>query len=426
MVIFISESLIKNIKNLRKKDWNEDLMDEDIFNKIEEVLLFDQVIFQDSKVKWNKIKDKFQGLFIEEKSEVVYFTQMLDFNAKPRSRNTYVAQNFRTVEQYAFQKNSIVSISVNPFDLHRNNYITAESIKEDFKKLKFLGVFINKSLSFINHNDNSFDSISNYIISRNNLKNKNLNNNSTYIKEFDQEKKVAIFGRLDGANGASTLLTCKIIFKLNNYLSTRNFLFFYEIKSDNIYNSKNLLEKIKKIGFKIINSKKEAVAIKKELHNLNSIEDFNRILKRNQGLFIKNIIQKYINFKNFNLNRCFACDYSIEANFIASHIYRYSDIIKDYQEKKINLSVAANLIVSGDNGFFLCPNQDKEFEKGMIIFDLIKKEFVANRFAFKNIELVEKINSRIDSQSFYNIEYSKEFENNIANHLERISNQYLG
>ncbi|WP_033161415.1 HNH endonuclease signature motif containing protein [[Mycoplasma] collis] len=138
-------------------------------------------------------------------------------------------------------------------------------------------------------------------------------------------------------------------------------------------------------------------------------------------MFIKNILKRYLKYNQINLHQCFACDYKIENNLIASHIYRFSDINHDLQNKKINKETAYNLAFSGENGFLLCPNHDKEFEKGMIIFDFNLKKFIVNtnnlsEFSFK------EISKNLNSQNFNLINFSNTFISNLNKYFERITN----
>lgn len=414
--IYVSKSLIKSLITLRKRDWNENLNENDIFKKIEEILISDEIINRNENLNFAIIKDQFQGIYIKKKNLVIYFTQMLSFKGAPRSRNTYLSQNFQPAFNYALLMDANISISINPFNLNKILNISAESIVKDFRTLLSMSVIINKSFPIKYNEENIFNNLEDYIISRNKLKLKNRGNNSTYIKIFDEEKNIIVYGKVEGANYSDTINTCRIISKLN---SSNYELLFFDLNNDSLKNN-NKYNKIIETGFVIIDSTEQENQLQKQLEEVRTEEQYEIILKRNQGLFIKNIIQKYINVESFDLHRCFACDYIIESNFIASHIHRYSDIIKEFLNKKISISSAAHLIVSGENGFLLCPNQDKEFEKGMIYFDYENKKFAINNDKL-NLEPYLQLNERMNNQNFSNVNYTDEFRNNVNKHINRIN-----
>lgn len=415
LTIEIPINFLKNLKRYRKKDFQENLTDNVVYEKIIKTLIYDKLITEDQKIEWKQIQNKFQGVLIKEFNKVVYFAQMLEFSGKTRSRNTYLSQNFNPIFKYAKERGYYLSISINPFDLLKNSFpITIPTIQKDLKTFVTLGVKLNHS---INYKNTVFNNLEEYIIERNKLKERNKGNNSTYIKIFYDEKKICVYGRLDGASGVDTINACRIISKLAD---SENFhLEFYQLLTK-FERLKDSLEIIRELGFLIIDSEQKEIALQDDFQQGNYKDDYDQLLKRNQGLFIKNIIQKYIDVKDFNLHRCFCCNYIIESNFIAAHIYRYSDILKDFFNfSKLTISQAVHLMVSGENGFFFCPNHDKEYEKGMIIFDFEKKEFVPNKNLLSHDEF-QQVQKNVYNQDFKEVFYSEEFYLNIKQHLKRV------
>ncbi|PPE04607.1 hypothetical protein EELLY_v1c02870 [Entomoplasma ellychniae] len=416
MKIFVPNNLIQNLIILRNRDWKEKLSQDQILLKIKDVLIYDEIIKMDEKLEFEIIKEKFQGIFIEDKKSVIYFTQMLSFKGMPRSRNTFLSQNFEPAYKFALKNNSNISVSINPFDLSKSFSISAESINKDFKTLLSMSVIINKSMP-IKYNENFvFLDLKDYISTRNNLKSKNKGNNSIYIKIFEDDKNITVYGKVEGANYSDSVITCRIISKLN---SEKFSLYFFNLENDSSL-SKTQLNTISEIGFTVIDYIKEENDLANEIKRKHFNDEYEEIVKRNQMLFFKNIIQKYIGTENFDLHKCFACDYIIDSNFIASHIHRFADICKDFEAGKIDIKLATHLAVSGENGFLLCPNQDKEFEKGLIYFDIETKKFVPNESKLNN-ESFEQINKRIKNQDFSKIKYNKEFSENLIKHLKRIN-----
>ncbi|VEU59761.1 HNH endonuclease signature motif containing protein [Mesomycoplasma neurolyticum] len=412
MEILISKKFISNLLTLRKRDWKEDLNNNDIFDKIKKTLIFDEKIKFFEKVTFKIINNSFQGVYLPKKKEIICFTQMLNFLGKTRSRNTFISQNSYTAYKFSNQKNVKLSISINPFDLEEHrSYVNINSIKKDLMNLHFLSIKINKSIIFdASKLINCYSSIETYVHFRNEIKNKNSKNNSTYTKIFNSEKEIVVYGRLDGANFSDFIFTLLIIKKLN---FKKYKLFFSEIfgyKKNKTINSK--YKEIQELGYEILDFSSTTNSLNKI--DINYIDE----LKRNQKLFTKQIIENYSKF--LNVNKCFACDYNISTNLIASHIHRYSDIKNDYKNKKIDFIGAQKLISSGNNGFFLCPNHDKEFEKGFIFFNYNKKIFEANP-KMLNEELFLNVKNKIQSQNFQKISFNLEFKKNLENHIKRIS-----
>ncbi|WP_414617202.1 HNH endonuclease [Mycoplasmopsis felis] len=81
---------------------------------------------------------------------------------------------------------------------------------------------------------------------------------------------------------------------------------------------------------------------------------------------------------------------------------------------------------SGDNGFLLCPNHDKEFEKGHIYFDLNEFKFKVNQnyqnsFTHKQwMKLENNLINKFNKKDFP-ILVNNKFRRNIDKHLKRIN-----
>jgi hypothetical protein len=339
---------------------------------------------------------------------------MMTVDGKSRSRNTYLSQNFSPVNNFAQQNNSTISMSINPFDLGKP-VPSSNFIQTSIKTLATSGATINLSLSIPNL---IFQTLREFLDVRYKLRNKNTGNNSTIIQENFITKVITIYGRLDGANGTDTINICRLVKQLagiNNQIVQ-----FYNVTPKNYSFSHGRLQQIKEMNLQIENvaeNEKEII----QLLNTRSIteEQYDQNLNRDQATFKANIIQKYIGVPNFNIHKCFACDYMVESNFIGSHIYRYADIKRDFLENKLTNEQAAHLIVSGDNGFLLCPTQDVEYEKGMIIFDLNSKTFIANEKKLTSGEF-KQVQSNIHTSSFIDVPLTEEFVKNINEHYKRI------
>ena len=395
--IFVSKNFINNMINLIN------VSEDRIFSEIQKILIYEKFININNELCFKKIDDRFQGLVIDD--HLIYFASKLNSNNKTKSRNTFIAQNFSSCFFYANNKNLKIYLTVNPFDLDKNiEAILSDSIKFDLKILSTLNVKISNKFGKIEQ----FFSIKNFLELKNKIRNVNKGNKSTYIKLLNSD--IYIYGKCDGANLKRTFIECIAAKKMNK----EKRIYFIPLngieKLNNNSNIKNYFQKNKII---ILNDKQLYNDININFNDLiNSKND--DIIKRNQQLFYKKIILKYNEF--INIDECFACNYNISENLISSHIHRVTDIKREYLNKEIDKEKAIEKIISGDNGFLLCPNHDKEFEKGMIFFDYENMQFLSSsKYSYKYIteNLIKKI---------FPIELkTAEFENNLIKHQRRIS-----
>ncbi|MDR2830209.1 MAG: HNH endonuclease [Methanobrevibacter sp.] len=339
---------------------------------------------------------------------------MLTIFGKARSRNTYLSQNFIRSLKFANLKEAQISISINPYDLGKP-IPSAKFIVASLKNCATQGASINLSLTIP---DLIYKSINEFLNDRSVLRSKNRGNNSTLIQYNNVNNLVTIFGRLDGANGCDTMNICRTIRRLASINNTD--VDFFNVTPNNMsYHS--VLTEISSMNINVrnVNDNLQEIITTMQGREM-SDEQYDELLQRDQNAFKANIIKKYIAIPNFNIHKCFGCDYCVESNLIGAHIYRYADIKRDYALNKLTAEQAAHLIISGENGFLLCPNQDKEFEKGQILFDINIKSFVANSKKLANNEY-KQLSKTIKSNDFSNIIFTKEFVSNINEHIKRVN-----
>ncbi len=415
MEIQVCNNLISTIKKIRMKDWHDDIKNNNIFQKIKELLIVDRVINVNEKLEFIVVDYKCQCIIIPDLKMIVYFCQMLSVHGKTRSRNTFLSQNFIPISKLAKQFNYRISISLNPYDLNKA-FILSAFITNTIKELLTIEpILINNSLNkLLPSTIQPFKNLNDFLDSREKLRNKNKGNESTFLQINNLSNRLTIYGKLDGANGRNTFLICKVINVLTNQNIEKN---FFNVTPYNKKFSKSLIDDIEDLGFIIndiqINESKLIERLEKQTDKVNDI------LPRDQDTFKANIIQKYLTNKKFDVHKCMCCNYIVESNLIASHIHRYTDILEEFKKGLIDAKTAAHLIVSGDNGFLLCPNQDKEFEKGQIYFDIDKKRFIPNEKKLSKFEF-DQILHNIKCANFENIDFSEEFITNIKKHQKRI------
>lgn len=410
MTISVSQSFINVTKTHFKNEYRREINNDEIFHKIFELLIFDQKIDNQilyANINWEIIDDKFQGVYIPKDNEVIYFTQILNpINNVPKSRNTFLAQNYYPCKNFALSKNANLSISINPFNLRDfNPEVLANTILKDIKVLKTLNVIFNLSFQT---NDNIYSTLENYLNDIREIKQRNKHNNSTFV--LYDEDEITLYGKVDGANKSTTFLTMEIL----NYFAQimEKNLYFFNISKNKLSN--NIVEFLLKNNFRILHSNGEYIL--QNIKNKAQPIVTNR-LERNQNVFMGNILLKYSNIENqIDLHKCFCCDYPVYNNLIKAHIYRVADL-----DKLNDKDLARKLVISGDNGFLFCPNHDKEFEYGLIYFDLESKRFCVNKNKGLSGDILDFIGKRLTRNLIFENEFSQEFIYCVNEHIRRIN-----
>lgn len=403
--ILISTSFIKSMQNEFLKNRNLNISLKDIQNEIKELLIYEKKIDKQALINFEEIADKFQGIIIENKSEIICFTQILNNQNKIKSRNTFLSQNispiYRMLDKY---KIKVKSISLNPFNIDEKLKIP-DFIKNSFRQLITDNFKLNNSVNKLD-NFKKFYTLDEFIETIFKIREKNSGNLSTIIQK-NPDHSITIYGRLDGANFSDTIQKCRIIRKLSNEDMK---IFFYDISPNFSHSRINATKKeFTKLNIEIGPRKIDRNNLKRQN---------NELLTRDQDLFRSNIIKKYIK-SNIDITKCFASKYEITQNLIASHIHRVVDIKNEYHDRKIDYEKAKHLLVSGDNGFLLSPNKDKEFENGQIYFDTKLKKFIPNKSLLTN-EQYESLSKTLEMQlDFSKMKETKEFIENNIKHQKR-------
>lgn len=112
----------------------------------------------------------------------------------------------------------------------------------------------------------------------------------------------------------------------------------------------------------------------------------------NQGIFRDYLLKRY--------NRCCLCGVESHTLLIASHIKPWAE-----SEPKEKLDV--------DNGFLMCPNHDRLFDKGYITFDDDGKIIISDRLT-ENDRVFFNVNSRM------RIELTKRNKKYLRFHREKV------
>ncbi|MGZ9413862.1 hypothetical protein [Mycoplasma sp. Z386] len=210
--ILVSKSLFSNLTKEANKEESDKL-----YSDIKLILSLDKKIDINDEVEWKNTEAKFQGLVIEELNELIYFTQKLGENGKPKSRNTYIMQNFLPVLLFSYENNiKNISVSLHPLDLFLYIEEFPKTILKDFKIFSTLGVKINYSLTSRQKNNlnTKFENIKHFQLEKENLKRQNKRNLSSYIEYDELKKEIKLYAKFDGANASDSLISAIVINKI--------------------------------------------------------------------------------------------------------------------------------------------------------------------------------------------------------------------
>lgn len=421
MLIKISQNLIKSISEEKERKYKTL---SDIQIAILEGLREDKVIKNTNNITFKVITNQFQGIHIVDMNIVVFYPMHIPglHNTKPDGRNTFIAQGYFPAKNYAKNNNCSLVMSLRPSDFKKMVHYQP-FVKFDIDICMALGINICNSL-LKSFTPNKLENLHSLLKRRNDLSSRNKGNQPSYICVNDENKIVHLMGKLDGANGGDTVLLCEILSKMCK--NEKYKLFFSDITPvDKKTSNSNILLFIQNVLEHVnIVSQTPTNEIKNIIDNIEineiSDEQLPTNLIRDQLLFRENIVKRYNKF--FNCDICFACDYFISGNLIASHIYRYADIVRDYKNGKLSIEKAHELIVSGENGFLLCRNHDGEFEKGQLFFDLNLCKFNYNKKLLSNEEIQGRIEQTpLHQNAFPNELITPQFKENVSKHIQRIS-----
>lgn len=427
-------------------------LDNNVRKNIYLTLLKDKLIsnikFED--INWKTIDNKMQCVVLvnNDHKHIVIFTPKLNNLETKKAfqsegRNTFLLQNFISCYYYSRENNiNNISYSINfnnindidNLEYDKSKLIT-KSLYFNLRELTTIGIKINETLkSFTAENPiNGFNDLNDFLDDKYIIKNKSANKEALKWSINYDEGSLYVYSKNKGATRGEVIVFLLVLKKL---LKDAN----YKIKFVSLENeNKKDFEKLRKIfkddiTFENLNEINNELSkdLSKIFEKTSSENEYNKLLKRAQEVFKINIIKKYFNEEDFQIDRCFCCNYILGKSLIRSHIHRFVDIEREFIEKILNKDEALNLNISGANGFLLCPNHDKMFEKGEIVFDLnylknnTKKPFIVNK---KNKYVLENENVRKfieDSlqqhpNMFKSIIKDPTFINNVTKHHKRVN-----
>lgn len=268
-----------------------------------------------------------------------------------------------------------------------------------YRLMKTVGTeFINEEL--LSGSIYPFNTVEDIILGKNNIREKNRANNSTYVT-ISRDNTIYIYGKLYGANKYETVLLCYALNEVRNKP-----LKVYEIKEGNLQKlPKPSREKLISLGVEI-----ETVDLVIEREYFESDEESLRSPRYNYNLLEK-----------LGDKKCTLCDCDIPQIVQGAHIYPVAEIKK---ENQLSLDEKLSLALDGNNGLWLCNNHHKLFDsniiminsEGIILYDSQLNDTQAS--FLKRITTHSKLDEEVLNESFIgylNKRNEKIIENN---HLE--------
>lgn len=199
-----------------------------------------------------------------------------------------------------------------------------------------------------------FTSVTDIILNRNMLGNRNSGNNPTFIT--DEGNTCNVYGKTFGANVKETVLLCIALISLSNKPIRLFQITDNETKSIGANDTKTIHSYAKlyaKNSLEILDDSfdlgRNTKLTSKETFNLRSPKFIYNLLKKTNGL-----------------KKCAICDCNVSPLIQAAHIYGVSEIKNN---NDITIEEKISMATDGDNGLWLCMNHHKLFDENLISID---------------------------------------------------------
>ncbi|MCG8902238.1 HNH endonuclease [Tenacibaculum finnmarkense] len=266
-----------------------------------------------------------------------------------------------------------------------------------YRLMKTVGTnFINEEL-LAPYSIQTFQTVEDIILAKNNIRGRNSGNNSSYITK-SADDVIQVFGKLYGANKYETSLLCIALYRVSI-----NNIELFEIEEGN-------LKKLPRVArvyllslerFSIVNA--TITLEQSEYRENNSLRS---------PRYIYNLLEK------LGDKKCALCDCEIPQIIQGAHIWPVADIKVDVnynQEEKLSHAI------NGDNGLWLCSNHHKLLDTNIIrLFNdssvKIKTTLSDSQRNYLNeVTTVRKIPNDIVNENF--VEYLTKRNQNIPEEL---------
>lgn len=306
----------------------------------------------DYDVVWIENKNKGRLITLETDDTINYIN--LSQNGEIQGRN-YQVQSIPTAFSI-FLKDEIINKKQSVFWFY---FLPFAGNNETKYMIFFYRIMMTVGIKFLNPNFGlehtqliPYNSVKDMIYERNELRNANSGNQSTYIT--DEGDYYHIYGKTFGANQKETTLLCFAISAITDK----------PVKLFQIADNESM---------KISYQDREAIIKYSKTHGNKTIEildnsyqfdnDTSDYIKDNlrSPRFIYNLLNKFGGEK-----KCVLCNCKIDRIIQAAHIYPVASIRK---RDDLDFDNKLRLAVDADNGIWLCENHHKLFDSGLIWFE---------------------------------------------------------
>lgn len=306
----------------------------------------------DYDVVWIENKNKGRLITLETDDTINYIN--LSQNGEIQGRN-YQVQSIPTAFSI-FLKDEIINKKQSVFWFY---FLPFAGNNETKYMIFFYRIMMTVGIKFLNPNFGlehtqliPYNSVKDMIYERNELRNANSGNQSTYIT--DEGDYYHIYGKTFGANQKETTLLCFAISAITDK----------PVKLFQIADNESM---------KISCQDREAIIKYSKTHGNKTIEildnsyqfdnDTSDYIKDNlrSPRFIYNLLNKFGGEK-----KCVLCNCKIDRIIQAAHIYPVASIRK---RDDLDFDNKLRLAVDADNGIWLCENHHKLFDSGLIWFE---------------------------------------------------------
>ena len=307
---------------------------------------------KDYEVEWLEQRNKGRLITLETNTTIEYIN--LSQTGTVRGRN-YQVQSIPTAlsiylsEEKSQKKKCNFWFYFLPFDgNNETNYMLFF-----YRVMKTVGIkFINPDYGLEHTLLVEYATVKDMINARNNLRDANAGNHSTYIT--DEGDYYHIYGKTFGANQKETTLLCFAI----SAITDKPVKLFQIIDNDSTEISEQDKQAI--IDYSKRNGNKEIEVLDDSYQFDNDTSDTVKDNLRSPQ-FIYNLLHKFGGEK-----KCVLCDCKIDRIIQAAHIYPVASIRR---RNDLQFEDKFRLAVDGDNGIWLCENHHKLFDSNLIWFE---------------------------------------------------------
>lgn len=327
----------------------------------------------DYDVEWCEKRNKGRLIILETSEEKFYIN--LSQTGELRARNYQIQSVPTAFSSYLKDSNKLMKKSSFWFYFlpFKGNNAT-DYLSFSYRLMKTIGIkFLNPDKGLGNEEPSKYLTVKDLILSRNDLRQRNSGNKSTYIT--DEGDCYHIYGKTFGANQKETTMFCLAVLAITD----KPVKLFQILDNESDKLSKDDVDAI--LNYSSCHNRPEFDVLDDTFEfdgdDSDSVKDNLRSPR-----FLYNLLSKFNGEK-----KCALCGCKIESIIQAAHIYPVADIRK---RTDLNPTIKLQLAVDGDNGIWLCENHHKMFDSGLIWFE-DGKLCVSDKLSGEDLIFIKKV-----------------------------------